>query len=201
MAIFYLLHNIIPLGSKKSGVTDGQRNCKLFMLGVFIYVMIYIYMKNIQLIGIIHEEWYESLKVGFYVMLVADISVMSFIYKDYYGRSILHEVDETINSKVKDERLHEYDEDKHMYKRKINDDIFLTKDFKKNKNDLQNLHKTTSSKSSNKNISIKNNKMENNKIENNDEHAENNKIENNDEHAENNKNVENNELNDKQIKI
>lgn len=127
MAIFYLLHNIIPIGSKESGVTDGQRNCKLFLLGVFIYVMIYIYMKNIQLAGSIHEEWYESLKVGFYVLIIADISVMSFIYKDYYGRSILHEVDETINHKLKDDRDYEYDETEHKYKR----NIFLTKEIKK----------------------------------------------------------------------
>lgn len=131
MAIFYLLHNIIPIGSKESGVTDGQRNCKLFLLGVFIYVMIYIYMKNVQLAGAIHKEWYESLKVGFYVLIIADISVMSFIYKDYYGRSILHEVDETINHKLKEDLDHEYDESKHKYKRKLVDNIFLTKETKK----------------------------------------------------------------------
>lgn len=131
MAIFYLLHNIIPVAQKEIGVTDGQRNCRLFLLGVFLYVVIYIYMKNLQLSKIIHEEWYESLKVGFYVLIIADVFVMSFIYKDYYGRSIIHEVKETINSKLKDDYDHEYDENQHKYKHKLVNNIFLTKETKK----------------------------------------------------------------------
>lgn len=118
MAIFYLLHNIIPHNSKEGGTTDGQRNCRLFMIGVFIYVSIYIFMKNIQLKGTIQEEWYESLKVGLYVLIIADVMVMGYIYKDYYGRSILHEVNETVNNKLIDE-VFDYDKPTHKYSKKI----------------------------------------------------------------------------------
>lgn len=116
MAIFYILHNLIPLASKKNGLTDGQRNCKLFLLGVTIYVLIYIYLKHIQLSQFIQREWYESLKVGLYIIITADVSVMSFIYKDYYGRSIIHEVKETLDSKLKNESGHVYDKTTHTYK-------------------------------------------------------------------------------------
>jgi hypothetical protein len=135
MAIFYVLHNILPLGSKESGLTDGQRNCRLFLMGVFLYVILFIYMKNIQLAGVIEEEWYDTIKVGFYVLILSDVFVMSFIYKDWYGRSILNEVDDTLIKKTSD---FEYDENEHKYKIKdkdkykekeknLVDNIFVTK--------------------------------------------------------------------------
>ena len=142
MPFFYALHNIMSLGSdSESDYTNGQRNCKLFMFGVFLYVVLYVYMKNIQLSGHIKEEWYETLKVGLYVMIIADICVMSYIYKDYYGQTILCEVNETLSKK----KTNKPDE--------INNDIFLSihknKPVKKIKS---NLEENTSSSHNKSNI-------------------------------------------------
>jgi len=169
MAIFYLLHNLIPFGSKY-GITNGQRNCRVFLIGVFIYVLIYIYLKNMEINGHIHEEWYESIKVGLYVLIIADISVMAFIYKDYYGRSIINEVNETVTQKHYSDKLYEYDYEKHVFCPKSNqsksiDDIFIKKDDKheklletKSKNKSENKSET---KSKNKSETKSKNKSEN----------------------------------------
>jgi len=101
---------------KESNITDGARNARLFLMGMFIYVMIYIYLKNIQLSGTIQEQFYDSIKVGLYILFIADICVMGYIYKNHYGRSITNEVGEVIHDKQSTE--FDYDETKHKYIKK-----------------------------------------------------------------------------------
>ena len=116
MPIFYFFHNIIP-SADKSGITWGQRNAKLFLIGMFFYVLIYVTMKNMQLKGLIDDKMYDPLFVGLLILFFVDIFVMACLYKDYFGRSITNEVGEIVGDKKWDDKYN-WDNKNHTYKRK-----------------------------------------------------------------------------------
>lgn len=87
MPIFYTIHNL-PWGHD---LTDGQRNCRTFLLGVCIYVGLYLILKNLHIFGYL-GGMYDALYSSFLVILMADIGVMGYVYRSYFGRSILHEL-------------------------------------------------------------------------------------------------------------
>ena len=115
MAILYMFHNLFP-SAEYSGITEGQRNARVFLLGMFIYTLIYIMLKNCELNGTISEFIYPTYKVAFYTMLIADFCVMAWTYKNYFGRSVLNEVGELISDDSKSK--YDYDYKKHKYIRK-----------------------------------------------------------------------------------
>jgi hypothetical protein len=112
MAILYLLHNLFP-SAEYSEITEGQRNSRIFLMGMFIYTLIYIMLKNCELNGTISEFIYPTYKVGFYIMFIADVAVMAWTYKNYFGRSVVHEVNEIVSDKTKSN--FDYDEKRHKY--------------------------------------------------------------------------------------
>lgn len=123
MPIFYTLHNILPWTET---LTEGQRNCRLFMIGAFIYVVIYIIFKNLQYYGYIDKILIDAYMNGLFYLMLADVSVMAYIYKSYYGRSILNETtDDNKDKWMYDEKNHKYiikpEEVKILEKEIIND--------------------------------------------------------------------------------
>jgi len=104
MAVFYLLHHyILPETDTFKG---GKRNCLTFLIGVIIYVIIYIILKNLQLI---YGKYLDAIIASFIVILFADAITMAYIYKVYYGRNIFYELeDENHDDWIYDEILHKY---------------------------------------------------------------------------------------------
>lgn len=116
MPVFYLLHNLfneLGVNEKDDDIEHGKRNCKLFLLGVFIYVCIYTFLMHLK---VMYPNWLmnDVYRSGLVYLFVADIFVMAYIYKSYFGRSIIHEIGE------ENELEFEYDKDNHRYIRSKN---------------------------------------------------------------------------------
>lgn len=121
MPLFYLIHNL-PWGQHLS---DGQRNCRTFLFGVCIYMGIYLIFKNLQLHGYL-GGMYDALYSAFIVILCADVAVMGYIYRSYFGRNILHELGHA------DEKQY-YDPITHTYLDHVPLDVQLAKDLEHQK--------------------------------------------------------------------
>ena len=113
MCIYYSLHlffNQLKINEDENGKIEyGKRNCKLFMLGGFIYIIIFtilydrkVVTKNIRIDGLIY---------GMVAFLILDISVMGYTYKSYFGRNILNEI-------ADNEPKFNYNENTHKYSKK-----------------------------------------------------------------------------------
>ena len=116
MPLFYLLHSS-DVWSKKQ--TNGQRNSKTFLFGMFVYSLIYIILFNLYLKGSIDKVTYDALYFIGVVMFLSDLSVIGYTYRSYYGRSLLNEVGEIADITPKDSKW-EYDKNTDTYIRKKN---------------------------------------------------------------------------------
>lgn len=121
MCIYYSIHS---LTKKVDGGKDGSKNARTFLFGSIIYIIIYMFLshyglKNKKLIGI--------LKTGFYLLLLADLATMAYIYKSYYGRLITNE----ILSTDEEESNWEYNEKNHKYSIKKETDKKIENEIKK----------------------------------------------------------------------
>lgn len=123
MCIFYSLHllfNELKIEEDENGnVAYGKRNCKLLLLGGLIYIIIYtilqdrrVVTKNVRIDGLIY---------GFIAIFILDVSIMSYTYKSFFGRSIFYEIGDN-DSKFN------YDEDTHTYSRK-QENIRIVKEY------------------------------------------------------------------------
>ncbi len=52
--------------------------------------------------------WTDSIIYGLWVLLVTDIIVICYIYKSYFGRSFMWEMDENNDNFDYDEKTHKY---------------------------------------------------------------------------------------------
>lgn len=116
MAIFYILHNIfneLEVNETKDGTEHGKRNCKLFMIGIFIYICIYVFLMHLK---VKYPDWImnDAYRNAIMYLFIADIMTMAYIYKSYFGRSIIHEIGE------EDELKFKYDKKTHKYTRSNN---------------------------------------------------------------------------------
>ena len=121
MCIYYSIHS---LTKKADGEKDGPKNARTFLFGSMIYIIIYMFLshyglKNKQLIGL--------LKTGFYLLLLADLATMAYIYKSYYGRLITNE----ILSTDKEDKDWKYNEKKHEYSLKTETDKKIENEIEK----------------------------------------------------------------------
>lgn len=105
MPIYYTLHNLLP----KTYESDGKRNCATFMYGNCVYAIIYVILKNLQLkFGVVMD----AVLSGFMMIILTDVCTMAYIYRSYYGRSILNEF-------AADDKAHwVYEEETHSYRSK-----------------------------------------------------------------------------------
>lgn len=117
MPVFYLLHSS-DIWSKKQ--TNGQKNSKTFLFGMFIYSLIYIITFNLYLKGSIDRVTYDAIYFICIVMFLSDVAVVGYTYRSYYGRSLLNEVGEIADITPKDNKW-QYDKNTDTYIRKPND--------------------------------------------------------------------------------
>ena len=112
MPIFYLLH-CISSSAEDSGCEEGQRNSRIFLIGMFLYVLTYVCLKNLVILGKLNSEVYDSIIVGVIVIFCADAFIMGYVYKNYFGRSIVNEANEVLLDG--DKTKFEFDKKNHTY--------------------------------------------------------------------------------------
>ena len=115
MVFFYALHNFIE--EIPDNLPQGKRNCKTVLIGGLMYIVAYVIVANLRLS---YGKVYDAVLTGLIMMFMLDVATMGWIYKDYYGRSIIHEInDDSIDGYV-------YNTDEHRYKKKYEDeDMFI----------------------------------------------------------------------------
>ena len=104
MPAFYVLHNfILPSSDEFRG---GRRNCATFLVGAVVYAILWgIVMHLKYLYGNVVDSILSTLRI----IIAADAATMAYEYRLYYGRSILHELnDEDTNQMRFDETTHKY---------------------------------------------------------------------------------------------
>ena len=103
MAIFYFLHHVLP---NTDTFKEGKRNSATFLFGAFLYAVVYVVIKNFQLK---YGKYVDALLSALFVIFIADVCTMAYIYKSYYGRNILYELkDEDQSDWIFDEKNHKY---------------------------------------------------------------------------------------------
>jgi hypothetical protein len=89
---------------------------------------IYLIIKNLQIHGYL-GDMYDALYSAFLIILCADLAVMGYLYRSYFGRSILHEM--TPDSEKKEDWY--YDTETHTYSNHLPLEAQLAQDLEKKK--------------------------------------------------------------------
>lgn len=114
MCIFYTLHHLfnqLEVNVDKDGnIEHGKRNCKLAMIGGLIYIILFFLIKDRKIVS--GNVRYDGLLSALFYMFILDVSAMAYTYKNYFGRSITHELGEN-------DYKFNYDPKTHKYTRKI----------------------------------------------------------------------------------
>lgn len=156
MCIFYLLHEITGFNED---IPDGKRNARIFIIGIILYCLLYIFLINLWDKNVFSQNTADAIFWCGLILFISDISLISYIYKSYYGRSIINEIKDE-----QDEWL--FDKENHKYY-KI-DKIKVYKDDTTKTNSENNILNLEIKPKKSKSIKIidENNKTENNKTEN-----------------------------------
>lgn len=109
MGVFYFLHSILPAYETEG---EGKRNCRTFILGMFLYCAYYIILKNLTMNNYLSTIMMDAFIYVGLIMFLADCAVMGYTYKSYFGRSIMNE---TLSD---NDDEWEYNEETKKYKRK-----------------------------------------------------------------------------------
>jgi hypothetical protein len=72
-----------------------------------VYVVIYLILKNLNIMGYL-RGLYDALFTTLIVLFIADIAVMGYLYRNYFGRSITHELSDDSNTRYNSE-THTYE--------------------------------------------------------------------------------------------
>ena len=128
MCIFYLLHEITEF---KDDVPNGKRNARIFMLGIIIYCLVYILLVNLWDKNYFNKNTTDAIFWAGLVLFMADVSIMGYIYKSYYGRSLLNEYG--------DDEEWLYNDEKHKYYSISKIKVFKDELEKKDKNESMNI--------------------------------------------------------------
>lgn len=111
MGIFYLIREL--MGQKD---INARRNVRIFVFGIFIYIVLYIILQNLRL-----KKYFfaDSLMSGLVLLFISDLCVMGYLYRHYYGRNIFSEMDpDDVNKKY-----WKYNDKTHKYERKTDVEI------------------------------------------------------------------------------
>lgn len=122
MCIYYLIHNLTSKGKNEN---DGPKNARTFLMGSVIYIILYMVVMNLSL-----KYKFQSgiMKSSLILLLCADIATMAYLYKAYYGRIILNELDDSCDK-------WKFDNKNHKYNKKTNSDIKMENEIDKIKQD------------------------------------------------------------------
>ncbi len=93
MPFFYLCHHLFHYTFDMKNKSDGQKNCMILLFGTIAWVLLWVLLFTFK-----NHFYYEALRTGFIVVLLADIVTMAYLYKAYYGRFIFHELGEEPSS-------------------------------------------------------------------------------------------------------
>jgi len=91
-------------------------------------MIIFVIMKNLQICGYLGEI-YDALFTAFIIILFADLAVMAYLYRSYFGRSVLHELSPDVDKKSD----WYYDPETHKYSNHLPIDLQLVKKLKEQK--------------------------------------------------------------------
>lgn len=108
MPLFYTCHHLIHYTFNPSNKSDGQKNCMTLLFGTVLWVLLWVILYTYK-----DKFYYEALRTGFIVILLADIATMAYLYKSYYGRFITNEIGEDPSTTE-----WKYDKNSKKYKRK-----------------------------------------------------------------------------------
>lgn len=110
MCFFFILHNhVLPDSGPSGKFTGGRRNCATFLYGVGLYALVYVGVKNLRLR---YGERMDAFMSALAMIAAADACTMAYVYRSYYGRSIVHELGDA------DTKKWAYDGDAHKYRMK-----------------------------------------------------------------------------------
>ena len=123
MCIYYIIHT---LTNKSNAENNGAKNCRTFLFGSVIYIILYMVLMHFSLKN---PFSYDIFKTGLILLIGADIATMAYIYKSYYGRFIINEFDEN-NDNWK------FNKDTHNYKKKTDSDYMIEKEINNLKTDI-----------------------------------------------------------------
>lgn len=129
MPAFFIIHSLLPLASD-FGYHEGRRNSILLLLGMFVYVVLYVYLKDLAIRGIIDDKFFDTIFVGLLVLFLSDCFVMGVTYKNYFDRSIFNEIDEVVSTN--EIKKYKYDEKTHKYIKKplphheVNENVLIS---------------------------------------------------------------------------
>lgn len=113
MPLFYTFHHLIHYTLDLKNKSDGQKNCITLLLGTVAWVLLWVFLYTFK-----NTFYYEALRTGFIVILLADIVTMAYLYKSYYGRFITNELGEDPSTTA-----WKFDDKTKKYKRKDTYDL------------------------------------------------------------------------------
>ena len=105
MCIFYFLHELTGFNSD---IPDGKRNARIFILGIILYCLIYILIINLWDKNYFNKNICDAIFWAGLILFLSDISIMGYIYRSYYGRSIINEIDSDQEEWLWDEQTHKF---------------------------------------------------------------------------------------------
>ena len=117
MVFYYALHHALP---ETPEFTGGKRNCATFLYGCLLYAVVYVVVMNLRLA---HGECMDSLRSALFMVWLADVGSVGFLYKCRYGRSLLHEVAEVAGDDQGSQRHWVMDEATGKYRRPDGADV------------------------------------------------------------------------------
>lgn len=123
-------------------------------MGTVCWVLLWVFLYSFK-----NTFYYEALRTGFIIILIADIATMAYLYKAYYGRFITNELDEdpsTTEWKY-DTKTQKY-ERKNVYDKRV-EDYEKRKAFNKYLDNLENENKKINVDKITKSIVINKNKI------------------------------------------
>lgn len=127
--IFYLIHNII--NNFRKDWSESKKNSFTFIIGGTFYVLLYVFLEYIS--KNTGNLFIELLHKFFLYFIIIDILTMAILYKTYFGRSILKEIDPFAESEWT------YDKEEHKYKRNKDISVEEMRKFNENSENLQDL--------------------------------------------------------------
>jgi hypothetical protein len=128
MVFFYLLHNMTQKHQTNDNQTerDGAKNARTFIIGSVFYIILYMMVMHFSLR---YDHMAGIFKTGLIMLFGADIATMGYLYKSYYGRNILTEIDDSQDANWK------YSDNTHTYSKKTDGDFEMENEIEQLKQD------------------------------------------------------------------
>ena len=128
MCIFYLLHELTGFNPE---IPDGKRNTRIFIFGIIIYCLIYIFLINLSHNNIFDKNICDAIFWCGLILFLSDVFIMGYTYRNYYGRSITNELITNEDKWLYDEKKHKFYDIKKGKKNNFTNNKYT------NKNDIE----------------------------------------------------------------